>query len=238
MLKQTLTALLLATAALPAAAEELHYNVVEFSESAGMEVTRDTMTARFRVFVEGKDRAAVNSAFVEKFNSFNRKSKNSAFQTELLTRSAAPRYQYNNGKRTQTGWEESAEFKVESRDFAALNRLIAETQNEASLEYTDFKVSKQKREQVIDQISRDALMRFKERAQTLAQTLGFSNYKIVKLNLGHVGSHTVSNGDMMLQSKMVRFAAAPLAAGAGSVVENASPGSEEISITVNGSVQM
>jgi len=65
MLRPTLTALLLA-ASLPVAAESLNYNIVEFSESANMEVPRDTMTAYFSVNAEGKDRQAVNQAFMKK----------------------------------------------------------------------------------------------------------------------------------------------------------------------------
>ncbi|WP_165087631.1 SIMPL domain-containing protein [Neisseria yangbaofengii] len=236
MLRPTLTALLLA-AAFPVTAEPLNYNVVEFSESAGTEVPRDTMTARFQIRAEGKDRQSVNTAFTQKFNSFNRKAKNSAFKTELISRNVSPRYQYNNGKRTLTGWEEYAEFKVESKDFAALNRLIAETQNEAHVEYTAFGVSKEKREAVIDEVSKSAINRFKQRAQILAETLGHHSYKIVKLNLGHIGSGTVSQNESV-QTKMYRSAVPMAASMNADAVETASPGSEEISITVNGTVQM
>ena len=236
MLRNILIASLIAAAALPAAAEPLNYNIVEFSESAGMEVPRDTMTVMFRIRAEGKERQAVNAAFMKKFNEFSRKAKNSAFKTELTGRHAVPRYQYNNGKRTQTGWEESAGFKVESKDFSALNRLIAETQAGAEVEQAYFSVSKQKREEVIDQVSKDAILRFKDRARTLARALGFSNYKIVKLNLGHIGSRTLerSAGADMMRAKAVAMS---MAAPAGEM-DSASPGAEEISITVDGSIQM
>ncbi|MCP1659449.1 SIMPL domain-containing protein [Neisseria perflava] len=230
-----LTALLLTTT-LPAAAEPLNYNIVEFSESAVLEVPRDTMTARFRIFAEGKERNAVSQAFAQKFNAFNRQAQGKAFKTELLSRSVQPRYQYNNGKRTQTGWEESASFKVESQDFAALNRLIAQTQNEANVEYTAFSVSKAKREAAVDEVSKAAIVRFKDRAQTITRTLGFSGYKIVKLNLGHIGSRTIESN--AVQMKMLR-AAAPMAANMqADTVDTASPGTEEISITVDGTIQM
>ncbi|EFI24655.1 hypothetical protein HMPREF9016_00835 [Neisseria sp. oral taxon 014 str. F0314] len=236
MLRNVLIASLIAAATLPAAAEPLNYNVVEFSESAGMKVPRDTMTAMFRIRAEGKERQAVNAAFMEKFNDFSRKAKKSAFKTELTGRNAMPRYQYNNGKRTQTGWEESAELKVESKDFAALNRLIAETQTSAEVAQTYFSVSKQKREEIIDQVSKAALLRFKERAQALTRTLGFSNYKIVKLNLGHVGSQVSerSTEAVMMRSKAVAMSMAA----SSEEMDNVSPGSEEISITVDGSIQM
>ena len=143
MLRPTLTTLLLA-ASLPVAAESLNYNIVEFSESANMEVPRDTMTAHFSVNAEGKDRQAVNQAFMKKFNQFNKISQNSKFKAELMERNGSPRYQYTNGKRTQTGWEEHAYFKVESKDFEALNRLIADSINIAVLESSSFSVSKEK----------------------------------------------------------------------------------------------
>ena len=94
-----------------------------------------------------------------------------------MERNASPRYQYTNGKRTQTGWEEHAYFKVESKDFEALNRLIADSINIAVLESSSFSVSKEKREETVDQLSKAVILRFKDRAQNLAQTLGFSSYK-------------------------------------------------------------
>ena len=107
MLRPALIALLLA-ASLPVAAESLNYNIVEFSESANMEVQRDTMTAHFSINAESKDRQAVNQAFMKKFNQFNKISQNSKFKAELMERNASPRYQYTNGKRTQTGWRSRA----------------------------------------------------------------------------------------------------------------------------------
>ncbi|QEY24910.1 SIMPL domain-containing protein [Neisseria animalis] len=234
MFRALVPALLLG-AALPASADTLHYNIIEFSESAGMEVPRDTMTAHFQIESEGKERAAVNAAFTRKFNEFNRKAQTKSFQTELLNRSATPRYRYDDGKRTQTGWVETAEFKVESRDFTALNRLIAETQNLANLQHTAFSISKAKREAAIDEVSKAAIVRFKERAETLVGTLGHSGYKIVKLNLGHIGSGNI--GGAVPQMKMLRSAAPMAASMTADAIDPSSPGSEEVSITVNGSIQ-
>ncbi|MCL6124094.1 hypothetical protein M5Z19_06705 [Neisseria meningitidis] len=46
MLRSILAASLLAVS-FPTAAEALNYNIVEFSESAGVEAVQDTMSARF-----------------------------------------------------------------------------------------------------------------------------------------------------------------------------------------------
>ena len=242
MLRPILAALVLATA-LPAAAETntLHYNMVEFAESANLEITRDTMTAHFSINAEGKDRATVNKAFQKKFNDFNKAVQNNKLQTEILNRSASPRYEYNNGKRIQTGWEEEAVFKVESKDFDAINRLIDETLQTATLNRIGFSISKEKREAAVDQVSKAAILRFKDRAQDLAKTLGFSNYKIVKLNLGHIGNRSIDDRLGFARTKMMSAESAIVRSSASdenNVIQAPSPGSEEISITVNGLVQM
>ncbi len=171
MLRPILAALVLATA-LPVAAETdtLHYNMVEFAESANLEITRDTMTAHFSINAEGKDRATVNKAFQKKFNDFNKTVQNNKLQAELLSRSASPRHEYNNnGKRIQTGWEEIASFKGHIG-----NRSIDDR-------------------------------------------LGFARTKM-----------------MSAESAIVRSAASD----ENNAIQAPSPGSEEISITVNGLVQM
>ena len=242
MLRPILAALVLATA-LPAAAETdtLHYNMVEFAESAHLEITRDTMTAHFSINAEGKDRATVNKAFQKKFNDFNKAVQNNKLQTEILNRSASPHYEYNNGKRIQTGWEEEAVFKVESKDFDAINRLTDETLQSATLNHISFSISKEKREAAVDQVSKAAILRFKDRAQDLAKTLGFSNYKIVKLNLGHIGNRSIDDRLGFARTKMMSAEAAMFkrsASDENNAIQVPSPGSEEISITVNGLVQM
>ena len=242
MLRPILAALVLATA-LPAAAETdtLHYNMVEFAESAHLEITRDTMTAHFSINAEGKDRATVNKAFQKKFNDFNKAVQNNKLQTEILNRSASPHYEYNNGKRIQTGCEEEAVFKVESKDFDAINRLTDETLQSATLNHISFSISKEKREAAVDQVSKAAILRFKDRAQDLAKTLGFSNYKIVKLNLGHIGNRSIDDRLGFARTKMMSAEAAMFkrsASDENNAIQVPSPGSEEISITVNGLVQM
>ncbi len=111
MLRSILAASLLAVS-FPTAAEALNYNIVEFSESAGVEAVQDTMSARFQVTAEGRDKMPSMPSLL-KNSTISRKIKNGSFKTELVSRSAMPRYQYTNGRRIQTGWEERAEFKVE-----------------------------------------------------------------------------------------------------------------------------
>lgn len=232
MKKSRLTALFLSALAAAAQAEPLNYNVVEFAESATVSVPRDTMTAVFAVRAEAREREAAHRAFAAKMNAFSRRAAaDKALEVSEANRISHPVYSYPDNKRVQTGWQESIEYTVKSQDFAALNRLIAQSQKDAEVQNTHFTLSPQKRNAAVDEASRAALLRFKDRAAALAQTLGFSGYKIVSLKLGELGDAPV----MMMSAKAGY--AAPMAAD-NETAAPPSPGLEEIRITVNGSVQM
>lgn len=233
MLKQILLAASLAVATLPAAAEALNYNVMSFEESAHSEVARDTMSVVFTLDEEGSNRSAVGRNFVNRLNRFQRTADAMGLKVELLSRHAQQRYEYKNGKRMQNGWQERARVKVSDQDFAKINRLIADTQSYAGVGGTYFSVSKAKREQVIDTVSQAALLRFKDRATLLSRTLGFGGYKIVNLDLGEVGNSRV--GYAAPVSMMMKSAAV---AESMPVADTPDPGSEEITITVRGTIQM
>ncbi len=128
------------------------------------------------------------------------------------------------------------EFSVESKDFAALNRLIADSQAEAEVQNTSFSLSKQKQKETVGELSRTALHRFQERAADLGKALGFSGYKIVKLRINESGSPSAV---MVKSFAEGRYAAAPEALSAPAAPDlPVSPGSEEIRVTVSGSIQM
>lgn len=232
MKKSRFTALFLAALSAAAQAEPLNYNVVEFAESATVSVPRDTMTAVFAVRAEAREREAAHRAFAAKMNAFSRRAAaDKALEVSEANRISHPVYSYPDNKRVQTGWQESIEYTVKSQDFAALNRLIAQSQKDAEVQNTHFTLSPQKRNAAVDEASHAALLRFKDRAAALAQTLGFSGYKIVSLKLGELGDAPV----MMMSAKAGY--AAPMAAD-NETAAPPSPGLEEIRITVNGSVQM
>lgn len=231
MKKSRFAALFLAALTAAVQAEPLNYNVVEFVESATVSVPRDTMTAVFTVRAEAREREAAHRAFAAKMNAFSRRAADKALEVSEANRSSHPVYSYPDNKRVQTGWQESIEYTVKSQDFAALNRLIAQSQKDAEVQNTHFTLSPQKRNSAVDEASRAALLRFKDRAAALAQTLGFSGYKIVSLKLGELGDAPV----IMMSAKAGY--AAPMAAD-NETAAPPSPGLEEIRITVNGSVQM
>lgn len=218
----------------PLAAEPLNYNVVSFSESASTIVTNDLMTATLTIREEGSDRQTVSNAVTNRLNIVNaRIAANRQFKSELTNRYTQP--SYNNKGKIST-WHDQATLQIQSKDFAALNKLIAESQKEAAIESLQFSVSPEKRSETINQLSKEALKNFQARAKVISQTLGFSDYKIVNI---HLNSNFRTYHDNMMP-KAASMRAAPLAAAEAYTPEMTTDnaGSQEISQTVNGSIQM
>lgn len=221
--------------AAPAMAEELHYNVAEFSESASVRVPNDTMSVTLRVVESGASREAVSNQVTKRVNAVLARAKgNRAFEVESGSRSVYPEY---DEKRTRIkGWTDSADIYVKSTDFAALSKLVADSQQDAMLGGVSFSVSPKKHAAAVDVASEQALRSFRTRALNVSKTLGFSNYKIVRVEL----HQSFENGDEGM-------AAAPMMAASfarsAKAMDEAMPmdldaGVRTVRQTVRGSVQM
>lgn len=159
----------------------LNYNVVEFDESASVRVANDTMHVTLAIQENGKTREMVSDAVTRKLNAVQSKiSENKQLIAELGSRNVYPKY---NEKHQITHWEDSVEIHVKSMDFDAIAQLVANTQTWAMLDGISFSVSPEKRAVATEQASALALKAFQKRAQFISQSLGFSGYKLVKVDL-------------------------------------------------------
>ena len=233
MLKPAALCLALSLAAAPVWAEPLNYNVVSFSESAVATINKDLMTANLRIQEDGTNRQTVSNTVTNRLNALNARIKaDKSLKSELVGRSVYPRY----NKQKIVGYTDTAYIQVESKDFQALNKLIAASQNEAALENVDFSVSAEKRSETVNNLSRQALKNFTARAQVLSDTLGFGGrYKIVNIN---IQSDFRSYAKTAAAPMMARGIGGMQAEAAAPEMDIAEPGTEEIVQTVNGSVQM
>ena len=167
---------LLATLGLaaPAMSEELHYNVAEFSESASVRVPNDTMSVTLRVVESGASREAVSNKVTKRVNAVLARAKaNRAFEVESGSRSVYP--EYDEKRKGIKGWTDSADIYVKSADFAALSKLVADSQQDAMLGDVSFSVSPKKHAAAVDAASEQALHSFRTRALNVSKTLGFAN---------------------------------------------------------------
>lgn len=207
--------------------DALHYNIVSFSESASANVTNDLMTVSFVVSTEGSDRNEVSNQTTRRLNALNRRITALAdIKAELQSRNVQPRY---NDKGKISGWRDAAYVRVESKNFERLNKLIADSQNDAAVQNMGFGVSPQKRDETVASLSKQALENFRKRAALISKTMGFGSYRIVSINLNN-DFRSFNNAPVMLKARM-----APMAA---EVMDTMPSGEDEISQTVNGTIQM
>ena len=221
--------------AAPAMAEELHYNVLEFSESASVRVPNDTMSVTLRVVESGASREAVSNKVTKRVNAVLARAKgNQAVEVESGSRSVYPEY---DEKRVRIkGWTDSADILVKSTDFVALSKLVADSQQDAMLGNVSFSVSPKKYAAAVDEASEQALRSFRTRAQKVSRTLGFANYKIVRVEL-HQSFENGEEGVMaeaMPAMGMMRRAKAMDA----TVPMDLNAGVRTVRQTIRGSVQM
>ena len=125
---------------------------------------------------------------------------------------------------------------MKSADFAALSKLVADSQQDAMLGGVSFSVSPKKHAAAVDAASEQALHSFRTRALNVSKTLGFSNYKIVRVEL----HQSFENGDEgmaaapMMAESFARSAKAMDAA----MPMDLDAGVRTVRQTVRGSVQM
>ena len=232
MFKRCVLLVILAWAA-PAMAEDLHYNVVAFSESASVRVPNDTMSVTLRVVESGAARETVSNKVTKRLNAVLARAKgNRAFEVESGSRSVYPEY---DAKRTGIkGWTDSAEIFVKSTDFAALSKLVADSQQDAMLGDVSFSVSPKKYAAAVDEASEQALRSFRARALNVSKTLGFSGYKIVRVEL----NQSFENGDNGAVAMPMEASFARSTKAMDAVPMDMNAGVRTVRQTAHGSVQM
>lgn len=220
---------ILACLTTPAWADSINYNIVEFSESASVRVPNDTMNVVLRITENGKSRQNVSNAVTRRLNAvLARAQGNKDFEVESGNRHTYPEYGDNH---KIIGWSDSAEIRITSQAFDALNKLIADSQNDAMIDHISFSVSAKNRAKAVEEASEQALKAFQTRAKNVSKTLGFSQYKIVHLNLNQSFSTQVAQPK--LAARMATYANADAAE-----VMQTSAGIAEIRQTVQGSIQI
>ncbi|QMT32857.1 SIMPL domain-containing protein [Conchiformibius steedae DSM 2580] len=225
--------------ALPAAAadnETLHYNLVNFRESVSVTVANDTLNVSFNISEKAKNRQQAAQVVTRRLNALLARIKaNRAFESETTNRQSYPEY---DDKQRVNGWRDSVEVQVRSQDFAALMRLIADSEQDAAVTRMYYSVSPQKRAAAVEEATEKVLQTFQQRAQGFSRSLGFSGYKIVRLDLNSSFTNVAEEG--------VSYARAPLpmampvtmqAKSAANAMDN-NPGKQQIHQSINASVQM
>jgi predicted secreted protein len=210
-------------------------NVLSLSASASVEVTMDTLSVTLAATREGADaavvqvqlRLALDAALAEA----RKAARSKALEVQTGAFSLSPRYASPSSRSAAPsieGWTGRAELLIEGRDLAAVTQLVGRLSS-MTVSRVAFELSREARERVEEETTRQAIDRFRARADSHARQFGFTGYQIREVQVG-----TAEPPMMMPRPPMMRAAAM-------AAPEEALPveaGKATVSSIVSGSVQM
>lgn len=191
------------------------------------QVEPDTVTITLQLTSQSSEQDVVTRQLNETVSSVLEQLKKQD-QVKVRTGSYFVRPQYDDkGKLTE--WRGQAQLLLSSTQIKAASELAAQYQDQMPVANVQFSISKQLRSQTEDQLLADAADAFKQRAQSLAQALGYAGFEIKEINVG--GQGAVYSTAPQFEMAALRTSAAPK-----SLPIHA--GSEELHLSLNGSVYL
>ncbi|MDD2060531.1 SIMPL domain-containing protein [Pseudomonas sp. GD03860] len=227
-------ALVMATsllASLPALAEEPRYNQISLRAEVSKEVARDLMIVTLYSEAQNTDPGKLANEITETMN----KAVKQAREVKQVKISQGSRNSYpiydNKGQKI-TGWRERAELRLESADFPALSKLTGELLQQLKMAGMDFSIAPATRKTSEDELLKDAVNAFKNRAQLATEALGGKGYKVINLNLNSSGyPHPYArSAPMMMKASMDAEGAAPS--------PDIEAGTSQVSLSADGTIEV
>lgn len=221
--------LLLAISSLAFAHEgQVNYNQINLTATATGLVDNDTITARlFRQEQGTKTKDLADTVNKDISWGINEAKKNKDFKVQTRGYSTNP--VYKKGTSSVSSWQVRQEISIESKDMTALSEALSGLQTRLNLSGLQYSVSPEKRSEAENGLISEALAAFKSRAKIIASNLGYSDYKIVNVNVNSSGGYSpyqraAPRMEMAMSSKV----AAP-------AIE---AGEQSIQVNVNGTIEL
>ena len=208
----------------------LTYDRINLSASASEEVETDTLVAMLYAQKEDPDaeQAAgeVNQAMqkaqaeVQKFPVVNH-------QTQAY--STTPIYSKSTfvSGATVVGWRVRQSIRLESRDFAAMGRLIGTLQQTLALDSIDYSISLASRRTAEETLISEAIEHFKQRARLVTNAFGKQDYRLVEM---HINTSGIAPRPYRVQAMSMESKSAPPP-----VLE---AGRQRIEVQVSGTIEL
>lgn len=134
-------------------------------------------------------------------------------------------------KNRLAGWRTRAELRVESKDLDEAARAIAKLQSSMQMGNMSFVLSPDTADATSNRLIDGALKAFRARADIVAKSMGASGWRAVNLNINTEGNRP--------PMPVYRMAAPAAMAAAGAVPpQETAGGTSDITVTVNGTVQL
>ncbi|WP_418314787.1 SIMPL domain-containing protein [Piscinibacter sakaiensis] len=217
--------------AMPAQADQTPppQGVVNLSASASTEVAKDWISVTLSTQREGSEAGPIQSALKQALDAAlqeaRRVAKPGQVEVQAGNFSLSPRY---TSKGQTNGWQGRTEMTIEGRDMAAIAQLTGRISS-LSISRVAYSLSREQREKAEADVTAQAVGNYRQRADKLAKLFGYSSYVIREVNLS-------SNGPPREYLPQMRVRA--MGAQAADEALPVEAGTAEVTMTVNGSVQL
>lgn len=223
-----MTGLLTSTAVL---GNEQAYNQVSLRAEAHQDVAHDQM--QVTLYTEEQDSNAAHLASTVT-QTLNHALQTVRLHSEISVKMGSRRsYPVHDSKHQKiTGWRERAEIHLESTDFPKLSTLTGELLQTLKMGNMQFSIAPKTRISSEDQLLKDAISAFQDRAKLVSEAFGSTSYKVVNLNLNSSGfSHppVYARSSKMLSSAMADESAS---------IPDIEAGSSQVSIIADGVIEI
>lgn len=203
--------------------------VVNLASTASTEVVQDLMSLTLSTTREGADAAAVQSALKQALDAALTEARKvqKPGQVDVQTGNFSL-YPRRNSKGQISGWQGSAELRIEGRDMQAIGQLSGRIST-LVIAGVSYAISPQQRDKVEAEVTADAIKRFRLRADDVAKQFGYTGYAVreVQVQSDDGGGQVMPMLRMGADAVALAESALPVA-----------PGKGRVSVTVNGSVQL
>jgi predicted secreted protein len=215
-------------------------NHLSLSASASIEVPMDELSVTLAVVREAPEAATVQAQMSQVMEAALVESRRQARPGELEVRTGAfslnPRYAPPPARPAPgytpsiVGWQGRAELHLEGRDQRAVASLAGRLSG-LSVARVGYSLSRQARERAEAQTTREAITRFRERAQSYAEQFGMRTYAVREVQVGMDGGPPpyAQERGLVLRAAAMPMADVPLPVEAGRTT---------VTSTVSGSIQM
>ncbi|MDT8370560.1 MAG: SIMPL domain-containing protein [Gammaproteobacteria bacterium] len=209
----------------PAQAEQMpRYNQINIQASASQELANDQLTANLMVQQSGKNPAKLANQvnqkmaiILEKSHAFN------AIKTKTTSYSTIP--VYKNG--VIESWQVSQNIMLTSQDFDALAEFVGQLNELATVQSMTFSISQQAIDDIKDELTKQAISNFKNKAKMIAQQFDKVDYVLVKVS--------IDSNYYQPQAKMGRVM---MIADAESAPPALAAGTDNVSAHINGTIEL
>lgn len=207
------------------ATEDSHYDRINLSVDAKMEVENDMLIAVVFTQREGSDLSSLSSEVNKTISeAIDVAKKVPEVKIKTLGYHTNPTYQ----NQKLAGWRVRQSLQFESKDIQGLSTLLGDLQKYVALESINYRVSDEVRSGIEEKLIVQAIDAFKKRAHLVTQQIDRHSYRLVNMDIQAGGAYAepvVMRGSV----SMMEARATPPA------IE---PGTQRISVNIHGTIEL